>query len=144
MGRIRKFFGLSHRQRWLLLKAIALLAVVRLLLWLLPYPRVRPLVDRVSHRSPRLAADPLPVESFVWAIEQASHVVPAGGHCLSRAVAARIFLVRRGRDAEIRYGVTRQASSGFIAHAWLESEGRILIGGEGVDRYTLLTPRTRE
>lgn len=144
MGRIRKFFGLPRDRRWLLLKAIILLALVRLLLWLLPYPRVRRLIDRWSRRVPTFASDPSFVYACIWAVEKASGIVPAGGHCLSRAVTARIFLARRGRDAEIRYGVTRQTSSGFIAHAWLESEGRILIGGEETDRYILLTPRAKE
>lgn len=143
MGRLRKFFGLPPGQRWLLLKAVVLLAVVRLLLWLLPFPHARRLIDRASRRSRRLAVDPAPVGLLVWAVETASRFVPAGGHCLSKAVAAQILLMRRGHHAEIRYGVTREAADGFIAHAWLENEGRVVIGGDVSDHYTILAPRTK-
>jgi hypothetical protein len=141
MGRIRKLLGLPPGQRWLLLKAVVLLAAVRLLLWLLPFPNVRRLINRASRRSRQLAADPVPVDRLAWAVEMASRFVPGGGHCLSKALAAQILLMRRGHRAEVRYGAVRQTTDDFVAHAWLESEGRAIIGGDSLNRYATLIPR---
>lgn len=141
MGRFRKFLGLAPRQRWLLIKAAALLATVRLSLWLLPFPTARTLFDGVSRRSRRLAADPIPVVELAGAVEVASRFVPCARHCLTKALTARILVTRRGYLAEVRYGVAREAKEDFLAHAWLESEGRVVIGGTDLGRYATLSPR---
>ena len=141
MGRIRKLLGLPPGQRWLLIKTAVLLTAVRLSLWLLPFPIARRLVDRASRLSRRLAADPVPVEQLAWAVEVASRFVPGGGHCLSKAITAQIFLMRRGYRAEVRYGAVRETTDDFIAHAWLECDGKVVIGGEKLNHYAMLTPR---
>jgi hypothetical protein len=140
MGRFRKFLGLAPRQRWLLIKAAALLATVRLSLWLLPFPTARALFDVMSRRSRRLAADPIPVVELAGAVEVASRFVPWAHHCLTKALTGRIFLIRHGHPAEVRYGVARDAKEDFLAHAWLESEGRVVIGGSDLGRYATLSP----
>lgn len=49
-------------------------------------------------------------------------------NCLSRAVAGMSLLRRRGVDSRVVLGV-RPAEHGEVkAHAWLESEGRPLLG----------------
>lgn len=125
----------------MLIKAAVLLGGVRLSLWLLPFPTARSLIDRASRRSRRLAGDPLSVDQIAWTVEVASRVVPGGGHCLSKALSAQILLLRRGYPAEVRYGAVKESTADFIAHAWLESDGRIVIGGENLNRYATLTPR---
>ena len=140
MGRLRKFLGLAPRQRWLLIKAAALLATVRLSLWLLPFPTARALFDGMARRSRRLAADPIPVVELAGAVEVASRFVPWAHHCLTKALAGRIFLIRHGHPAEVRFGVAREAKEDFLAHAWLESEGSVVIGGSDLGRYATLSP----
>ena len=140
MGRLRKFLGLAPRQRWLLIKAAALLATVRLSLWLLPFPTARTLFDGMSRRSRRLAAAPIPVVELAGAVEVASRFVPWAHHCLTKALTGRIFLIRYGHPAEVRYGVAREAKEDFLAHAWLESEGSVVIGGSDLGRYATLSP----
>ena len=140
MGRLRKFLGLAPHQRWLLIKAATLLSTVRLLLWLLPFPTARALFDGMSRRSQRLAADPIPVVELAGAVEVASRFVPWAHHCLTKALTGRIILIRHGHPAEVRYGVAREAKEDFLAHAWLESEGSVVIGGSDLGRYATLSP----
>jgi hypothetical protein len=62
--------------------------------------------------------------------------------CLRQALALRYFLQRVGIESELRIGV-RGGQGGlgdFAAHAWVEKNGVVLIGGEHAsERYVALT-----
>lgn len=139
MAPLRKFLRLSCRERWLLAKATALLAFVRFALSLLPFPYIRPLLARASRCSPRLANDPLAVEQFPWAVRAVSRLIPGGQHCLSQALTVHTFLARRGYPSKICFGVQREQGMAFTAHAWVECDGVVLIGGDHVNGYVRLT-----
>ncbi|MGI8704726.1 MAG: lasso peptide biosynthesis B2 protein [Sphingomicrobium sp.] len=120
--RLPRFLNLPAAERSLLLRAIPLVAIVRLCLWAFPF---RTLHRRWSSALPRLArpgyqGGPSP-ERIVWLVEVASRCVP-GAHCLTRAVAAQLLLARAGHLAEIRIGVRKQGFD-LDAHAWLDYEG---------------------
>ena len=69
----------------------------------------------------------------------ASHLVPGGGHCLTKALVAESLLLRRGYAVEMTIGVAKGEKGQLIAHAWLECDGTVLIGGdESVNRFTEL------
>ena len=141
MARVVKFLRLSAEQRWLLCKVTVLLTAVRLSLWMLPYPAVRNLLDRLSQNSLRPGADSSPVQQLVWATTLAGRLVPGGGHCLSQALTLRTFMARRGYPVRICYGVRQTEGAPFTAHAWVEHDGVVLIGGGNLDRFRqLLAP----
>jgi hypothetical protein len=59
--------------------------------------------------------------------------------CLRQALALRYFLGRYGIESELRIGV-RGGQRDFAAHAWVEKNGIVLIGGEYAgERYVALT-----
>ena len=71
----------------------------------------------------------------------------AAGHglyranCLKRALVTRWLLARRGIDAEVKLGATRDTES-FQAHAWVELQGVPIGEGEGLEaRYAAFVPR---
>ncbi len=71
----------------------------------------------------------------VWAVEKAGRYVP-GVTCLVKALAAKWVLGRLGSSSVLRIGVGHNESGQFEAHAWLEQEGSIILGGSPqVDRY---------
>jgi hypothetical protein len=78
------------------------------------------------------------LERVTWAIEAASHYVPGGSNCLVRALASEYVLGRFGYRSELKIGVAKSAAGEFAAHAWLESEGRVVIGEFELDRYAAL------
>ena len=45
---------------------------------------------------------------------------------------------REGIHSDLAIGVARGDESGIAAHAWLEIDGTVIIGGEERDRYTRL------
>jgi hypothetical protein len=138
MARVVKFLRLSAQQRWLLCKVTMLLSAIRLALWIVPYPAVRAFLDRLSHGSAKLERDPSPAEQLAWATTVAGRFVPGGGHCLSQALTLRTVMTRRGYTARICYGVREVDGAPFMAHAWVEHDGAVLIGGGNLDRFRQL------
>jgi hypothetical protein len=140
MNRLRKFLDLPIGDRWLLLKACALLATVRILLRTAPYPAARRLLESAGRRSERLSSNRLPAKRLAWAVTAAAKQVPGGGHCLSQALTLQVFLSRRGYPCQVCFGVDRDSGRDFMAHAWVEHEGAVLIGGDSLGRLVRLTP----
>jgi hypothetical protein len=116
--------------------ALAWLFVARVALGLLSYNTVRRLVQRVpSTRRRRGLMTPVECEA---AVRRAAAVMP-GATCLARAVAAACLL-RRSRHASvltIGVGFAEPAPfrRDFQAHAWLESEGTVVVGVQEHDTY---------
>ncbi len=139
MGRLRRFLCLSNAERWVLIKAALLLAVIGVSKRLLPFRTVRRLLARVADRPiGRQHADRLSAERVVWAVEAASRHVPRTKSCLIQALAAQLMLARRGYPALVHIGVTRGEQGQFQAHAWVEMEGKAVIGGSGLEQFTPL------
>ncbi len=69
----------------------------------------------------------------------ASRYVPAAT-CLTQSLATKVLLSRQGHQASVRIGVARSEAGQFQAHAWVESNGRVVIGGpeSHLKRYTPL------
>lgn len=129
MRRLQSLVNLSWLEVRLLAAALPLVLIVRLGLWLLPSSAILAGVRRLAAMHPRSARRTEDVRTIVWAVRAVSRRFPAAT-CLTQAIAARVLLVRHGLAAELRVGVARDAVGEFRAHAWLEREGRVIIGGD--------------
>ena len=78
-----------------------------------------------------------------WAVSAVSRIVP-GATCLAQALAAEYLLVGAGCPAVLHIGARNDEASGFEAHAWVVSDGEIIVGDVGVDRFTPLEPSPPE
>jgi hypothetical protein len=141
MRRIRTFVQLPSAQRYFIGKSVLLVGGIRIGLWLLPFRTLRHLVVRVAPESPeRQEVDQAFLDRVVWAVTVASRCVPKAT-CLARALAAQVLLARRGHLVHLRIGVARSETCEFEAHAWVECQGRVVIGGtEAPWRFTPLPP----
>jgi hypothetical protein len=118
----------SADDRRLLLEAAALLMLVRAGLRLLPFPVCRHLLDRYAEQGTRSPAPGI-VPRVVWAVGAAGRRLPGRTTCLADALVADAMLRRRRCASEIRFGVRpRQRPGRLDAHAWVEHEGRIVLG----------------
>jgi hypothetical protein len=124
-----------------LIKAAALLALIRIVLLVLPFRVVLQAVDRLS----LAAAGARPPSAneiglVLWAVTKAGRYVPGARHCLTRALTAKLLLGRKGRASDLRIGVAKDDAGVLIAHAWLESDGAPLFGvtDAEIHRYSLL------
>ena len=142
MKRLRRFLRLSWADKVLVVQAVCLLAAVRLGLCLLPFETLRKLLARTadgrSASAQRRQIDHSP--KVIWAVGAVSRRFPSIGTCLMQALAAHVLLRRRHYPTQLHIGVTRDEKGKFLGHAWLESNGIVIIGGEALkqQRYTPL------
>lgn len=136
MSRVAKFAQLSRTDRRLVVEAGALVAVTRLALSLLPYPRVPTLMARLAARS-RSRQDAIRSDRLAWGVALTSRYIPRAT-CLTQALALQALLSRHGRSGVVHFGVAKDDGA-LRAHAWLESEGRILVGGAEAARFNSLS-----
>jgi hypothetical protein len=142
MRLLRKLLALTPVERRLLITATLLLAVVQLGLRRLPFTALRRLLVGGRRRSgARLAqVNRALADQVAWAVTAASTRVPGPTTCLTRALTAQAMLARRGCPSRLQVGVTRGKHGEVEGHAWVECEGRILIGGtpEQIAQFTRL------
>jgi hypothetical protein len=115
----------------MLLRAFCSLAIWRLGLWLLP---VRALRQRALGRK-RQVQDLQPVERVVWAVRTAARYIPAAT-CLTQALVTQSLLMRCGYSSQLHIGVIKSSDRVFGAHAWVQCDDRVVIGGADLNRYT--------
>lgn len=135
MSQVSKFFNLSSIEKRFLIKALILLWIIRLGQWLLPFQTLRNLLEYLIHTSNvRHYSNSPSQERIAWAVTAASRYV-VKATCLTRALTLQVLLQKQGYDATLRIGVIRNEESLLQAHAWVESQGKVLIGGSELDRY---------
>ncbi|MBN1834590.1 MAG: lasso peptide biosynthesis B2 protein [Spirochaetales bacterium] len=139
--RFRKYLSLPREERFLLRRALLLVLGLRIALVVLPFGAFKRRVARAGRESARpWERERVPVGTVTWAVLAASRRVP-GSTCLVQAIAARALLRRYGYQARLRLGVAKGDPDRLTAHAWLEHEGRIVIGGpESGGRYRPFPP----
>lgn len=134
-----KFLQLSGRDKGVLLKATLALIMVRLGLALLPFRTVRRLLISKGHRMHQQPPSFTP-ERLAWAVNTMSRYIPGTRRCLTKALALQMLLRQRGYSANFRLGALKTEDGLFQAHAWVEHEGKILIGEQNRMHYTPLPP----
>ena len=134
----RSALRLSRRDRLDAVRAWLWLMAARAGVTLFPYKWIARVVARIPAR--RISARTTP-ERCARAIGRAVRVAPGCG-CLPQAIAAQCLLGRDRLSSNIVFGVAHGQDGRIEAHAWLWSDGRILVGGENAGRYTpLASPR---
>ncbi|MGA9797820.1 MAG: lasso peptide biosynthesis B2 protein [Terriglobales bacterium] len=116
----------------ILMRSAALLCAVRLALLIVPFPKLRWVVASLARTRSRPASSHS-AEQLSWAVRAVSRYVPHAT-CLTQAVVLHILLRREGLPSRIRIGVSQDAGR-FQAHAWVESQNRVVIGDSGLRRY---------
>ena len=108
-------------------RATLLLAAVKFSLWVLPFRTA------VSFWDPPEPSEPKTDAAFMSLV---SHLVPRIARrmmkdrpCLVQALTARYLIKRRGNQAVFRIGVAKGDDAELRAHAWVECDNRIVIGG---------------
>lgn len=133
MSALARVARLPAARRRLLLRALPLVALVRLALTLLPYRAARRGLLRLQRTR---VEDGVEVNELAWAVAAAARAVPAAS-CLTQALALETLLARRGLPAQVRVGVARGGER-IRAHAWVESEGRVVLGGPVSTEFAVL------
>lgn len=147
MKPLTKFLNLTRGERNLLASAVYYLAAIRIAFSVLPFQqlvkRLETLKVSETHRHASRQGRHLRVwkpEQISWAIRVVGRYLPGTGNCLVQSLAAQTMLARRGYSSHLRIGVAKDKVGKFNAHAWVECDGKIVIGGAGASQYTAFPP----
>jgi hypothetical protein len=130
MSKARRWRRLDPVERHIALEAVLLVGVVRLALSVLSLRAVRSLLVRLPVAA-RCGGD---LDDIARAIARAAAVIPRAT-CLVQSLAGLALLERHGHPARLRLGFAGGAGRALAGHAWVESGGRIVVGGGDPARY---------
>lgn len=124
-----------NRRRLYHMRSIAIVSLVRLSLWILPFNTVKGIIKQLSAKP----AKRIPIGSrqhklIVNSVAMVSRFLPRAT-CLTQAIATLILLQHYDYTATLQIGVARDVKGNFEAHAWVESDGHIVIGGSKAELY---------
>ena len=134
MPLLRRLLALEAADRRLLVRAGLLVTLVRLALGRIPFRVLHGQVTRggrarnVSRGYPRPTLD-----RVIWAVTAVSQRAPGTTTCLARALVAQAMLAHFGFSSRLCVGVVHGEHKRVEGHAWVECEGRTLIGGTETD-----------
>ena len=124
MGIIRSFLKLSFEDKHILIKSFFLLWIIRIMLCILPFSVIQKIVGRFTVVSGE--SHSIHLEKLTWAVAVMGRYVPKAT-CLTRALTAQILLAGQNYRSNLKIGVSKTEGN-FEAHAWLESDNKIVLG----------------
>ncbi len=128
MRRVKRFLRLPVNEQWLLVESSFLLAGATLAVAILPFSIMQKWAKRKLAPKNQKTFSPAQIR---WAISVAGRIVP-GATCFAEALAAQFLVGRCGYHAVMRIGVCKRENGEFAAHAWVESEGMLVAGGDDI------------
>jgi hypothetical protein len=139
MRRIKKFLRLSYEDKLLIVEAAVMLSAVTVGLFFLPFNYFVKQIYRFEKKSNNIAhLKKIRSDRVAWAVKSVGRYVPYA-RCLSQALTVKILLLNRDCPVQLRIGVTKSIENRIMAHAWIESRGRIIIGDlKELSRYHIL------
>lgn len=146
LKRLYRFSKLRADDRNLLIYTFVLLNLIRLGLWRLPFAKLQHYLDRLSHVSfPGQSLEVYRLHTLIWAVNWSSYYSPGVVKCLARALSTQTLMRQQGYSSEIRIGVAKGRQGSLEAHAWVESQGQIIMGYlPDLSRYKPLSKSVKE
>jgi hypothetical protein len=140
---MRKLIGvlrLPWPDKRLLLETVALLALTRLAVLLLPFRCVARTLGKETAQTPEQedAVHGRQIRRVAAMIRRTARHVPWTSKCLDQAVTARFMLARRGISTTTYFGVKNDTNGQLEAHAWLRSGTLYVTGGDTRSRFTII------
>ena len=134
---IRRVRHLSACERRLVLNAGFLCVAISMSMLLVRLNTLRVALHRMSRIGAPRNPYGLSPEQISWVVAAVSRFVP-GSTCLTRALAVAFLLERRNCPANLRIGFIRTPDCGLTGHAWVESDGRVVMGDGDLSGCTRL------
>jgi hypothetical protein len=129
---MKRWIECGWPQRRAVVRAFMMSGICRVALRLGPYEAVRRVMRWMAGDGSTLSAG-----EIAWAAAAGAGRVP-GAKCLVVALVGEAMLKAAGHEAELCIGVSTRV--GFKAHAWVELDGRAVIGAAADGEYDRLEP----
>lgn len=129
---LRKLWARPWSDWILLARATVLTSMIRIALTFVSLRTTVRTLRRMAAKLPRLAKSSQRYrERAAWAAHVVGHRLLPKRPCLTQALVLQYLLMRRGDNAsKLKIGVAKGGDEGIRAHAWVERDGKVLIGGE--------------
>jgi hypothetical protein len=132
MGKTLKYLQLPFGHQKLLFQALVVVGLIRIGLWILPFRKVTQILSVLTRRDvpDSLGKTIAPQDSdnkVAWRVKTVSRLVPEAT-CLTQALATQMLLRRCGQGSDLRIGVAKGEGGKLEAHAWVELNGKVIIG----------------
>ena len=136
---VLKFLRLPLAEKVLYAEALPVVALTGIVLRIVPFRFLRSsLVKRLSADPVSAPANLEEIQKIVRSVDFFSRFHPFAS-CLTRSLSALLLIRFNGEHAILKIGVAKDETETFKAHAWLESNGRIVIGQvPSTNQYTVL------
>ena len=122
-------FKLNRSGKKLFLQAYLLMILIRLGLLLLPFRRLQNLILKVKRFESIAAVDPQPsLGAIAQSVHRSARYSPGEVMCLAKALTTAVMMSIYGFPYKIKIGVAKGESNKLEAHAWIESEGKVVVG----------------
>lgn len=141
MGRLGNFLRLPPSERRLVIRVTFLLGATQLALRMLSFRRVYRWMENAGRKrgenreNQRLSAD-----LICSVVNRSGRRFLGVDSCFPQALVGEMLLERNGYPSTLRIGVIKSQAGELKAHAWVEKDGEVVIGGpvSHVERYTPL------
>ena len=142
MAKLRKALALSASDWLLIAQAWLWFGAVEVGLSFLPLRKLLRIIQRPGRprRSARGEGElhrAIP-ERAARCVEVAARLPVPNSTCLRKALVLYALLTRRGFDAQLLIGAAKATNGQLDAHAWLECQGKVLLGEPAPGRYSTL------
>ena len=142
-GKSAGLFGHSFMEYWMVLKALLVVMTIKVLLRFFSFEKVVKLTDRKPSAPKMKKAAPIDryTSQIVRAVRAVARRFLGDKPCLPQALAVKYLLARAGKASDLRIGVIKNAENNLDAHAWLEVDGDVIIGGRRMSQsFVKLNP----
>lgn len=141
-----KFFRLPGSERLVLAQAVFYLAVARLSLLLLPFRLVARsfgVTQDISLDQPT-TGEQEEARMLGRQVTRASRHLPWRCACLEQAISTQWMLAKRNLPGTLYFGVAKDESKDFKAHAWLTCGSVTVSGGRVAGDFTVISTFRRK
>lgn len=127
MSKLVKFYNLHKQEQKLLVQAYLLLNLIRLGLFFLPFQRLKKLLEDLS-RFQKQVNSPITARFIARAIHYSARLSPGKVMCLAKALTTNTLMNIYDLPCQLNIGVAKSENNHLEAHAWVEVEGRVIVG----------------
>ena len=124
MNKINSFFKLQNYKKILLVKSLILIIFIRIFLYTFSFSTVKNISKKISKPNNNYK-DKISIDDIVWAVQNMSIYVPRAT-CLTKAITGQIIFSKYNYHSKLKIGVKK--NNYFEAHAWLEIDGKPVLG----------------
>lgn len=135
MTKMLNFLKLNNSEKIILVKALLFLWIVRIMLSTLPFNFIHGIMKKFT-KIQKNNKSQFSKEKLIWTINVMSTFTP-NASCLTRALSAQILLANYNYPSNIKIGVSKNEGE-FEAHAWLESDEKIILGKSHIEYVPIL------